>query len=386
MKIAYISYTDFSDCDLPLVKALVSQGVDVTLYLIISDNSKQGAIINIERIKDKCGVFPASDYPELGMLSSYISLSKVWVANMNVAHNYAPSTFHLGYKLRKALKNGMFDLIHLTWPVEYPFFSIYTLRVPFVLTVHDPILHSSAKFREKFKRYVAFKRADRFILLNKVQRPEFETTYHIDASKIDHSQLSIYTHLQNTPVADPIVSGEYILFTGAIHPYKGIKYIVQAMGDINKNHPDIKLVIAGRGNLDFDISPYLKNGNIVLINRFVSIEELASLISYSKFVCCPYTDATQSGVVMSAFALNKPVLATDVGALHEMITDGEHGSLVPPCNSEALALAANRLLAGDTLLRMSANIERDYSTGEKSWQSIAKGLKVIYGKCSVTKK
>ena len=37
---------------------------------------------------------------------------------------------------------------------------------------------------------------------------------------------------------------------------------------------------------------------------------------------CPYTDATQSGVVYSSFALNTPVIATNVGGLSEMIDDG----------------------------------------------------------------
>lgn len=379
MKIAYISFTGFSDCDMPLISELAKLGIDVTYYLIMSDRTKKGAIINVNEIKNKCGIFPASDYSGFEALLPYIESEKVRVANMTIAHNYMPSTFRLAHKLKKELKKENFDLIHLTWPLDYPFYQLYTLNIPFVLTVHDPLPHSNDEtLREKFKRYATFKRADRFILLNETQKIGFEKRYNIESSKIKLSKLSIYTHLLNIPITKPLINEDYILFIGAILPYKGIKYIAEAMEKINNVHPNIKLVIAGRGSLNFDINPFLKKGNVILINRFITNEELASLIFHSKFVCCPYTDATQSGVIMSAFALNKPVLATKVGALHEMIHNGKHGMLVPPRDSDALSDAANALLEGDTLKQMSENIKRDYSEGSNSWKSIAKEMKEIY--------
>lgn len=379
MKIAYISFTSFSDCDMPLISELIGLGMDITYYLIVSDRTKKGAIIDIDEIKDTCGIFPASDYPALSVLSQYIGLSKVKVANMSVPHSYAPSTFLLAYKLRKELLRQDFDLIHLTWPLDYPFYQLFTLRKPFVMTVHDPIPHSNDEtLRDRFKRWATFKRTDRFILLNKTQRQEFESRYHIKDSDVELSRLGIYTHLQNTPATSSPVKGDYILFVGSVLPYKGVRYIVQAMDGINKKHPDVKLVIAGRGTPDFDLEPYIRSGQVIFINRFITNDELASLISHSKFVCCPYKDATQSGVVMSAFALDKPVLATRVGALHEMIDDGRHGMLVPPCDSKALEDAADALLADGILERMSESIRQDYSKGDRSWNSIAKGVVGIY--------
>ena len=57
-------------------------------------------------------------------------------------------------------------------------------------------------------------------------------------------------------------------------------------------------------------------------------DELSALIQESSFVVCPYKDATQSGVVMSAYALKKPVIATRVGGLVEMVEDKKTGLLV----------------------------------------------------------
>lgn len=378
MKIAYISFTSFSDCDIPLVKELAQQGVDITYYIIISNNMKSGPAINIKHAKKKYGIFNASEYPDLMCCSAISDVQKIRIINMSVAHNYAPSSFVLAYMLRKELIAKKFDLIHLTWPLDYPFFGIYLINIPIILTVHDPIPHSNNEtIRENLKRFVIFKRANKFILLNKTQVTAFENRYHIKNTKIALSKLGIYTYLREIEKTR-MIKGDYILFTGYLSPYKGLKYAVKAMEEINKSFPQIKLVVAGTGTPDFDMTSYMRNTNIIFINRFITSGELASLIEYSKFVVCPYIDATQSGVIMSAFALNKPVLATRVGALHEMIGDNERGMLVPPKNHEAIAKAAIKMLQNNTLQSMSKNIDVCYSVGTNSWNNIALSIKELY--------
>lgn len=48
----------------------------------------------------------------------------------------------------------------------------------------------------------------------------------------------------------------------------------------------------------------------------------------TQFMVCPYTDATQSGVIMSSFTFGTPVIATKVGGLPEMLGNGKYGMLV----------------------------------------------------------
>ena len=378
MKIAYISFVSFSDCDIPFIKELIQIGIDVTYYIIVSNNTKYGPAINIKKTKDKCGIYNASEYQELSKSSFIAGIPRIRIVNMSVPHNYAPSSIVLGYKLRKELKTKKFDLIHITWPLDYPFFFIYTIKLPIIITVHDPIPHSSNEtLRENFKRYVIFKRADKFILLNETQVTAFKKRYNIKNNKITISKLGPYTYLREIQ-KKRIIEGEYILFTGYISPYKGLKYLVKAMEEIHIRFPDIKLVVAGKGTPDFDIKLYTQNGTVIFINRFISSEELASLIEYSKFVVCPYIDATQSGVIMSSFAWNKPVLATNVGALHEMIGNNERGMLIPPKDHIALAKAAINMLEGNTLELMSKNIDYCYSVGNNAWRTITQDIKDMY--------
>ena len=81
---------------------------------------------------------------------------------------------------------------------------------------------------------------------------------------------------------------------------------------------------------------------------------------------------------MSAFALNKPVIATNVGALPETVEDGRYGLLVPLKDSKALERAIRQIIQPGIAQQMSENIAHDYSAGVHSWSSIASGMLDIY--------
>ena len=153
------------------------------------------------------------------------------------------------------------------------------------------------------------------------------------------------------------------------------------MKKVHQNYPDARCVIAGKGDLYFDYSPYERCEYITLINRFVDTAELVGLIENSLFSVCPYKDATQSGVVASSFAFSKPVIATKVGGLGESVIDGMTGLLVPPNNVDALATAIMRMLSDPSLVyQLSENIKNKFGQGEVSWPAIADKYIKIYEK------
>jgi glycosyltransferase involved in cell wall biosynthesis len=88
-------------------------------------------------------------------------------------------------------------------------------------------------------------------------------------------------------------------------------------------YPEQTYVIAGRPTFGYDPGfdvigcPDL----VKVIKRHLSNEELVEIISDSKLVVCPYIEASQSGIVMTAYALDTPVLVTDIGGLPEYVDD-----------------------------------------------------------------
>ena len=95
---------------------------------------------------------------------------------------------------------------------------------------------------------------------------------------------------------------------------------------------------------------------------------MVNLIKDCDAVICPYTDATQSGVIMTSYAFDKPVIATKVGGLPEMLNDGKTGYLIEPRNSESIYHAIMELMEHKNRLDLyQTNIHEIYRKGTKNW-------------------
>ncbi|WP_455076171.1 glycosyltransferase family 4 protein [Prevotella koreensis] len=379
MRIAYISHPCFADCDLPLLTEM-SKLAEVDFYLMIGKNSRQATLIDTE-VKPKGGVFKASEYPALARLSEFMDIRNIYVINLPEGHDWSPENLKGTWRAMKFISRRKYDIVHTTNPFRYGNFMLYMLRRRMIMTMHDPIPHSSDMNRlNRMHRWIAFRLTDHFLLLNKTMHEEFVRTYGLQRKHVYESSLSIYTHLKKTVPVLPEEKG-YVLFVGSINPHKGIEYLCEAMEKTHKEMPHLKLIVAGRGKFWFDVEKYRQQGFVKFINRFVTDEELSGLISNALIVVCPYIDATQSGVIMSAFALDKPVIATNVGALPEMLTHERHGLLVPPRDIDSLSNAILSLMSSpERLAKMAENINEDYSRGDRSWQHIARTYIEIYKK------
>jgi glycosyltransferase involved in cell wall biosynthesis len=97
-------------------------------------------------------------------------------------------------------------------------------------------------------------------------------------------------------------------------------------------------------------------------------------------VVLPYVDATQSGVLMTAHAFDKPAIVTDVGGLPEVVESGVTGFVVPARNETLLASAAVRLLKERELRESMKEKIRQRSGNEFSWERITARIMAIYEK------
>lgn len=379
MKVAYISSIAYADLDLSFVYHL-SLYADVTYFMLVGTSRKSTAIDLTDSSLNN-GLTPANQISEIQHFSSFINLDKTYIVYSPSQRGWSLAAFKKNHYLFRFLKKEKFDIVHLTSAPSYASWEMYFLKTKLVLTVHDPIPHSSAKSKltELCRKY-AFKIINNIILLNQSQKAEFVKRYHLnDQKKILVSRLSVYSYLRLFENNKYSIEGDYILYFGNIVSYKGLDYLFPAMIDIHKERPNVKLVVAGGGKYYFNIDRYKQLDYFDIRNRFIPDDELASLIRNCKFVVVPYIDATQSGVVMSAFAFNKSCIVTKVGGLPEMVCDGRHGIVVAPRDSQALSQAMLSILDDESLRqKFEENIAEDYSKGHKSWKIIAEEIASFY--------
>ena len=114
----------------------------------------------------------------------------------------------------------------------------------------------------------------------------------------------------------------------------------------------------------------------IVHNEYISHDKRTELFQRASIVALPYIDASQSGVIPVAYTHAKPVVATAVGSLPEMVDHGRTGYVVPPRDEQALADAIVRLLRDKDLRRqLGANgkhkVNTECSPGVVAEQTLA---------------
>ena len=137
-----------------------------------------------------------------------------------------------------------------------------------------------------------------------------------------------------------------LLFFGFVREYKGLKHLLYALPKIREEIPDVRLLIVGDFGSDKDqyISIMEEQGivsSIDIHDGYIPDTEVEKFFAASDLVVLPYESATQSGIVQIAYGFEKPVIATNVGGLPEVVLDNQTGYIVEPKNHEQLA---NRII------------------------------------------
>jgi len=253
-------------------------------------------------------------------------------------------------------------------------------RIPLVITVHDPMPHPGDRGAKNTPQSISnfgFRRANQLIVHGQSLKQLL-----LEKQPIAPQNVHVIPHvaLGDATARPGITEQEYqILFFGRIWGYKGLEYLIQAAPLITARVPKAKIVIAGKGE-DFDrYRRLMKNPQHFLVyNEYISNEKQTELFRESSLIVLPYIEASQSGVIPLAYTFSKPVVATTVGALPEMVEDGRTGYLVPPRDVNALADAVVRLLLNRELrLRMGAAGKTKINT-ECSAKVVARQTLAVY--------
>lgn len=141
-------------------------------------------------------------------------------------------------------------------------------------------------------------------------------------------------------------NAKVLLFFGLVREYKGLKHLIEALGKLKRedaaNTRRICLLIAGdfagaRSEYDKIICSLGLADWINITDGHIPIGEVEKFFAAANLVVLPYESATQSGVVQVAYCFEKPVLATKVGGLPDVVFDGKTGYLVEPFSPDAIA-------------------------------------------------
>jgi glycosyltransferase involved in cell wall biosynthesis len=180
-----------------------------------------------------------------------------------------------------------------------------------------------------------------------------------------------------------------ILFFGAIAPYKGLHFLIEAFQQIAVKDPTCHLIIAGKPKGGCD--RYLMENqeeirrspcqeHVLQHIGYVPDEEIEVYFKAADLLVLPYADIFQSGILLLGYSFGVPVVATDVGSFRDDIVEGRTGLLCEPRNAESLARAIEKYFASDLFHNLDKHREeiKEYASKKHAWETVGAMTREVY--------
>jgi glycosyltransferase involved in cell wall biosynthesis len=286
------------------------------------------------------------------------------------------------------------DVIHFQW-LPLPLLDGLYLRdlseiAPLVLTVHNARPHGSLMQRllQDFRRTTLLRHFQAIVVHSQFTRQQIVEKNWAPAEKIHvipHGVLDYYVSLDGPGATEPVdASNQTVMFFGNIEAYKGLDVLIQAFALLPAQLlAGTKLLVAGSPNTDIASLKTLARDlgieqRIIWKLGYIREEEVPKLFRSATVVALPYRAIDQSGVLMTALAFGKAIVASRTGGFPEVLKDGVHGLLVTPGDVPELAAALQDLLATPGRRHAMEQATRHLATTELSWYTSARKTLDLY--------
>jgi len=174
-----------------------------------------------------------------------------------------------------------------------------------------------------------------------------------------------------------------VFFAGRLIPYKGLEYLLAAFSEVCKAREDVRLVLLGAGPLLDDLQRQVYSIGLKDKVRFlgaVSEDNLPHFFATSDVVVVPSRSRSEGFSIsaLQAMASGKPVVATRVGGVPDVVIDEETGIIVEPRNTEQLSSAILRFLNDPDLAAQMGRAGRRRAERYFGWRRVAELVEKVY--------
>lgn len=293
-----------------------------------------------------------------------------------------------------------FDIIHING-LSYWFLPRRLSMAPHLLTVHHLVRDAAESTKMSFFSRIrdisgengffisyiekrALESVDKIIAVSNYTKDRILQTYHIPSEMVDVVYNGVdfdgytFTHedLDETRKQLGLPDLPVILFVGRVDdPRKGLDVLIQAFQDV-LNEVDATLLVVGKGDQTAARSLAGSALDRIVFTGFVDDVTLKKCYALCDLYVCPSRLEGFGLTILEAFAAGKPVVATRVGAIPELVSDGIDGILIEKNDVSGIASAIKYYLKNPEIYRTKTNMK--YATRDFTWNSCAKDIEKIY--------
>lgn len=263
------------------------------------------------------------------------------------------------------------DLVHVHYINRFTD-ALAPMMRPLVLSVHDVTPHHARLGRaEHLVLRRVYRRGEALVVHHRSLRDLLLRDFDLDPHRVHVVPHEVFPAPRVTsPATDEPPA---FLFFGALRPNKGLDVLLEALERLRG--ADVRVIIAGKGDARVEslaLRAARHDPRITLELERVPLSRKRELFAAASVVVLPYTAfASQSGVLHDAYAFERPVVVTDVGALGNAVREDGTGLVARPDDPMHLAeqmLAALKPRRWADMSRAAAVIRQERSperTGQR---------------------
>ena len=293
------------------------------------------------------------------------------------------------WKLYSLIRKNRYDIVHthLFHADIYGVLAAFLAKTPVIVSSE----HNEGRFLKKklysfLHRWTSL-RCHKLIAISEQVKKYMITTGIRDANKIevvyyglDWTRYDSLGDLSYIGKEFNIDQEENLIGTVArLTEQKGLNYLLEAFARVLETEPKCKLIIVGRGGLEKqlkDLSRKLGIEDKVIFTGFR--KDIPEIMSSIDIFVLPSLWEGLGLVLLEAMAAKKPIVATNVSAIPEIVLDGKTGILVPPSNAEALADGILRLVKQRNLAKTMGETGRERLEVHFGIEKMVKRVERIY--------
>jgi glycosyltransferase involved in cell wall biosynthesis len=273
------------------------------------------------------------------------------------------------------------DVVHFQWLAVQLLDRWLLPRRPLVLTAHDLLPREPRPGQVRAQRAL-YDAVDAIVVHTDHGRRRLVEDLGVADGRVHVIPHGAFEHLTSQPDELPLpaeltqVERPVVLFFGLLRPYKGVELLLDAFRGIG----GAELWIVGRPRMPLAPLKARAPAGVRFVSRFVSDRELPAFFRRADVIVLPYLRTErfdQSGVLATALAFGKPIVASDVGGFGELAQLGAV-QIVPPGDAEALRAALKSLLDGPAARERLAQAAASAARQQFSWDRAAQLTRALY--------
>ncbi|MFJ5549077.1 glycosyltransferase family 4 protein [Streptomyces sp. NPDC093225] len=300
-----------------------------------------------------------------------------------VPYNGSVARLNFGFlsaaRVRRWLHDGTFDVIHIHEPTSpsLGLLACWAAQGPIVATFHTSNPRSRAMIAAYPILQPALEKISARIAVSEYARRTLVEHLGGDAVVIPNG---VDVDFFEKAESNPEWSGQTLGFIGRIdEPRKGLPVLMAAFPKIVEACPDVRLLVAGRGDEEEAVSslPAELRSRVTFLGM-VTDEEKARLLRSVDVYVAPNTGGESFGIILvEALSAGAPVLASDLDAFAQVLDQGAAGDLFTNEDPDSLAAGAVRLL-GDPARRAALSERGSAHVRRFDWSTVGADILAVY--------